>query len=168
MTLTPRDAEREACRENALRLLERRAHSVAELHRKLGLRRFATPAIEQVLQELGDSGLLGDLAYARDYVQYRIQGRQTGQQRIIAELLRRGVERNIIEQALAEATEGLEPEDQFSRALEVARNRWRTATRRGDVRSARARIYRFLLQRGFPPDVCHRVLERLPDEGTDD
>jgi len=167
MTPAPHDAQLDACRETALRLLERRAHSVTELRRKLQLRKYSSQTIDRIAEQFMGAGLLDDLAFAQDYIQYRLQQRRTGQQRIIADLRRRGVSQDTVDAALRPIVEELPLDDEFDRALDVARRKWDTVKAKADQRSAEARVYRFLLRRGFDAGACHRVIDRLRDERLD-
>ena len=154
----------EACRESALRLLERRAHSVAELRRKLRVRKFESVVVDSILRDLEGVGLLDDLAFAKLYCEYCLSGgRAVGRHKVEFELRRRGVANDLILQALEEVWEASDSECERDRALAAGLRKWQSVRRNSEPRNARAKVYRFLAGRGFSPDVCRQVLERLDD-----
>lgn len=151
-----------ACRECALRLLERRAHSVEELRRKLRARRFSNVAIETILADLQRTRLLADLEFAKAFCEERGTGpKARGTRRLEHELRRRGVSLETIREALGDTGGALDSQREFGPALQAGRRKWQSVRRRDDVDNARAKVYRFLANRGFSADTCHRVLDRL-------
>ena len=158
----------EACREQALRLLDRRAHSVAELRRKLRVRGFAAPAIDTVLDDLQRRGLVDDTAFAAAWIEEkRRSSRPVGRLRIQAELRRRGVTPDAI--AAAEPAAGPAPdeaEEELGRALAALRQKLKSRRPAGDPRAERARLSRFLAQRGFTGDIVRKAMEQIG--GQDD
>ena len=143
-------------RERALRHLARRDHSRAELARKLAAHGSAAE-IEAVLARMSELGLLSDCRFAEAFV----RGRATrfGAARLRSELSRRGVDRTLIEDAIA--GECATPE------LERARAVWRAkfGTPPADAREW-ARQARFLQTRGFAPDVIRKLLKEPDDESA--
>ena len=94
-----------ACHDRAVDALARRARARGELARWLREREFTVEEIEPVLDRLAALGLLDDRAFARAFARSRMSGRGFGPRRVAAELGRRGVDRHIIDDVLAEARE---------------------------------------------------------------
>jgi regulatory protein len=89
--------------ERALRLLASAAHSVQGLERKL-LARGADPGLLAAeLNRLTGAGLLDDRAYAEAWVRLRLARHPEGAGPLLAGLERRGVSRELAEQAVREA-----------------------------------------------------------------
>jgi len=159
------DRQSNACRETALSLLDRRPHGHDELRRKLAQREFSPADIEAVLTDLTRLGLLDDLAYAKACCAERSQGtRALGRTRLGLELRRRGLAAGVVEEALDAVAGEADGEEEFARALDVGRRKWRSIRPRTELRQAQARLYRFLQSRGFAAGTCHRVLESLARE----
>ncbi len=160
----------EVCREQALRLLDRRPHSVAELRDKLRVRDFPVAVIGEVLADLQRVGLLDDAAFAKAYVEYRRSGgTPMGRTRIVAELRRRGIAAEMAEATVdGEASAGAEPVAETDRAWEAGRRKWASLSKRHPVHSCRERVFRFLVGRGFAPGICRDVIDRLADGCEDD
>jgi regulatory protein len=136
-------------REVALRLLEVRARTRSELTRRLEARGFAAAEVGALVERLGEAGLLDDQRFACDRV-WVLAGRGQGEGRIEADLVARGVDRDTIARALQEAFEG-EPPEARMRALAERRFGPGCLEPEADPR-LRARIQRYLVQKGFEPE----------------
>ncbi len=88
-------------REAAVRLLARREHSFVELVRKLERKGWPPGQIEPVVQGLADANLQSDERFAESYLRSRAE-KAYGPLRIRAELAERGIDRGLIEKAMAE------------------------------------------------------------------
>ncbi|OAT86695.1 regulatory protein RecX [Desulfotomaculum copahuensis] len=146
-------------RERACRLLARRARSRQELARRLAMAGFEPPVIGQVLDRLQEAGLLDDLAFARQWVSWRLAEHPLGRTGLDYELRQKGVPAEIIEQALA----GLDEEKQFQSALELAGRR---RERMGE-RYAWPKVAAFLQRRGYKYDIIFRVYRCLEGQTGD-
>ncbi|HEX7156508.1 MAG TPA: regulatory protein RecX [Burkholderiaceae bacterium] len=141
----------------AIALLARRDYRRTEIQRKLrrGLLPTENPQrIGEVLERLEALGLMSDAKLAVEFV--RARAARFGPTRLRHDLELRGIDKDVIAQALREAG-GAE--------LEAARALWRN--RFGTVaedRRERARQARFLAARGFSLAVISRVVSGLDDE----
>lgn len=145
----------------AVALLARREHSRAELARKLSRRLDAgqDPAeVDAVLDELARRGLLSESRFAASLV--RTRSPRVGDARLRQELKTRGVSA----EAAAEAFEALrraEGGSEFERARIVWARRFGVLPQSTDER---ARQSRFLLARGFSPELIRKLLRGLPGD----
>ncbi|MDR1424099.1 MAG: recombination regulator RecX [Azoarcus sp.] len=140
-------------RERALRHLARRDHSQAELTRKLAP--HGTPEeIAALLEHMGELSLQSDARMAASWI--RAHAERFGHTRLKNELARRGVAREIIEEALA----GEEVMNELARARAVWRAKFPAAP--ADAREW-ARHARFLSTRGFDAATIHAVLRNEPE-----
>jgi regulatory protein len=133
-------------------LLARREHSRHELARKLGP---ADPdAVAALLDELQARGWLSEQRLAEQLL-HAAAGR-FGARKVMQQLAQRGVSQEVVAQARRRALEN---------ELESARAVWlrRFGKVPGNLRE-RARQTRFLEQRGFEPEVIHKVLGGQRDE----
>jgi regulatory protein len=83
-----------------LRLLSRRAHSRVELRRKLGRRGYQEFEVEAALARLAELGYVDDRSFAEGHVRRRSAG--LGPLALSAELAARGVDRAVVDLALAD------------------------------------------------------------------
>jgi regulatory protein len=145
----------------AFDLLARKAWSTQELTRRL-CRRGAPPDIAQaVVADLVSRGYLDDEAFARWWAQARAERRGIGRRRLRSELVARGIPRRLVATAIDAAFEAI-PEHE--RALAAGRRRL-SALRRAAPDRVPARLFSYLLRRGYPPSVVNRVVKQLT--GTD-
>jgi regulatory protein len=140
-----RAADQEAAFRGVLRALERRSFARKDLARRLVRRGHPPEATEAALDRAQRAGLLDDLEYAGRYVETRAQ-RGRGPSRIARDLLVMGVDRSVIDRALAERW----PSELNSRGLAAALAAKRAA-QLGDLpeETQRRRILGFLARRGF-------------------
>jgi regulatory protein len=131
-------------------LLARREHGRVELARKLRLRGASAELIESALDRLEADGLLDESRYLYSYVGSRARSGY-GPLRIREELAQRGLPREAIAQALAEAEI-----DWAAQLREVWRRRF-SAQLPTDART-RAQQGRFLGYRGYPAEMISRLL----------
>lgn len=150
--------------EQALRLLEYRPRSVAELRRKLLQKGNPPTDTEAVIQRLLEQGLLNDGDYALNFARSRTGG-GASRFRIAQELARKGVQRDAAERALNALAEdeGIDPLDAARR---LAAKKWKSVASL-DPRTRDSRMYAFLARRGFNPDEIRRLIRdvRADPEG---
>lgn len=115
-SVTERRAERAAVDDPAvvlqaaIRFLETRARSVAEVRRRLVDAGFDPALVDGAVDRLLELRLLDDEEFARAWVASRDRARPRGSRALRAELARKGIERVTIDAVLAEREE-TDPED---------------------------------------------------------
>ncbi|MEI7429687.1 MAG: recombination regulator RecX [Betaproteobacteria bacterium] len=136
-------------RERALRLLARREHSRVELARKLAAHAESAEVLELLLDDLSSRRLLSD----ERYVEMRMNARSArfGNARLSHELRLQGVAADLVETALADAT------NELTRAREVWQRKFGSRPEALDS-TARARQIRFMIGRGFSGETIRQVL----------
>jgi regulatory protein len=145
--------------DQALRLLEFRARTVSELRGRL-LRKGAPAAdVDQVIDRLRDQKLLDDAEFARDFARKRVVGAGASRRRILQELARKGVARELADAAVEglQERDGVDPTAAIHR---VAEKKWQSLGDLDDFTKKR-RLYAFLARRGFNPDEIRSALNRL-------
>jgi regulatory protein len=142
-------------RENALKLAYRvlgsRERTEQELRDSLGRRGYASEVISSVQEELVAEGLLNDARYARLFADDRRRLDQWGSERIGADLARRGVDRELIDAALADVGR----DDEMGSALDLLARRF-PDTLEGD--KERDRAWRLLVRRGYEPELAYAAV----------
>ena len=136
----------------ALRLLTYRPRTAAEVRGRL-LRRFDAAVVAQVIDELSDQSLLDDIQFAHRWTEGRDSRSPRSATAIRRELVSRGVERTVAEQAVGD----LDDEDSAYRAgLKHAR---RTAGT--DLQTFQRRLRGYLQRRGYSYAITRRTIDRL-------
>jgi len=104
--------------EAAASALARRSRSASELRIWLAQRRYPKAEIARAVARMRELGYLDDAEYAATFAVHKAASRGWGPDRVRQELARRGVESEIIEEALARAAEqGASPSANIGRAL---------------------------------------------------
>src|SRR5947209_13359426 len=97
MTTDPR----QKALESALRALNARERTEHELRSFLERRRFEPEIVDDVIGAVRSEGLVDDASYARRFTEDRRLLDSWGSERIARDLTRRGIERELVEQAVA-------------------------------------------------------------------
>ena len=149
-------ADVEAAYRTALRSLERRSFARADLGRRLQRKGHPREAVAAALERAAGAGLLDDAAFAVNYVETR-STRGRGPTRLARDLLAMGVERRLIDRALAvqAAETGSQPVP-----LALATRR---AAQLGDLprQVKRRRLLAFLARRGFSGIEVGEMVRKL-------
>jgi len=147
---------REKAHEKALRFLEPRPRSVAEVKEHLRKKKFPAEIIDETLARLKDAQLLDDDAFAQYWVENRETFRPRGGRALRFELKRKGVP----DAAITEAIGDVDETDGAYRAVETRAQRWRALERRAFFEKVTA----FLVRRGYAYDLAKQTAKRLWDE----
>lgn len=152
-----------ACREAALKLLERARRTQSDLATRLADKSFAPETIAQVLERLVSVGLVDDTEYARAFLAGRWGRKPAGWRRLQQELRGKGVSDDAVTAArnLIEAREGAVDEVAVAGKL-VAQARRRYA--KLDPRKQQQRLYALLVRRGYSGEVIRAALSLHEDE----
>jgi regulatory protein len=148
------DKELTKARNAAYRLLTYRPRSRAELTQKLQDRQFPVAVIEAVLEDLVRFGYVNDRQFAEQFASSRIRLRGFGRRRIEVELRNKGIDRQIIDEALAGVLDIDAEIDTAKKAAERKLNTMKAVDREAKYR----RLAGFLERRGFSYDVIRIVL----------
>lgn len=127
-----------------------------EMHQRLEQEGFSREAVETAVEELIHSGHIRDRKYAENWIARRQKSNPRGKTALKSELLDRGVDREVAEQAVA----AVETEDEKQVALELAKKRAKQY-KRLPVHVAKRRLHGFLARRGFGTEVVRYVMEQV-------
>jgi regulatory protein len=145
-----------------LRKLAAQARTRHELAKALASRDVPEDVAEQVLDRMESVGLVDDEAFARDWVESRQQRRHLSKSALRRELQSKGVDRDQIDQAVADVESG----DELEAAEALAAKRLRTMS--GLAREVQyRRLAGVLARRGFGSGVTSTVLSRVLDPQQD-
>ncbi|MEM8601110.1 MAG: RecX family transcriptional regulator, partial [Bacteroidota bacterium] len=145
-------------RRKAIDYLSYKARTTTEVRRKLRDTGFGEAATDDAVARMQELGYLDDDAYAKAYARGRFSGRGYGPQRIRTDLMKRGLDRQVIDAALDDFAD---PDDLFETALRHGEKRWDRLASEPDPRKRRKKTYDFLLRRGYGFDTARRVVDAL-------
>jgi regulatory protein len=155
----------ELAREICLRQLAVRPRTRTELAAALRRRGIAPEVAAEVLDRYGEVGIVDDRAFAAAWVTSRHHGKGLARRALAGELRRKGVDADVVDEALDELPS--ETEVETARAL-VAR-KLRTE-RPGRADATFRRLVGMLARKGYPPGLAIRVVkDAMADwDGADD
>lgn len=130
----------------ALNLLARRDHTVVELKQKLSIRGFSVDSIATAIEKLTAQRLLDDRRFAERWTDAAIRSGRGYGLRILQELQRRGVSREIATEVVAAATAEHTVND--SLAIILSR-RFAAFDPASATQKEKQRVYAYLQRRGF-------------------
>jgi regulatory protein len=150
-----------------LRLLTDRARTRAELAAVLRRRGVPDAVADRVLGRFSEVGLIDDATFAEQWVRSRHASRGLARRALAVELHRKGVDRDVAEEALA----GVDTESERRRARELIDRRLRTLALGGPEERARAgrRLLGMLARKGYPASVATEVVRAaLAERGAEE
>jgi regulatory protein len=164
----------------ALRFLEPRSRSVAEVRRRLTQAGYRPALVDGAIARLVDLGMLDDETFARQWVESRDRAHPRGTIALRRELRQKGVPDDIVRTVLddretdavgrggqtADAGRASSADERAAEHL-LARKAALLA-RVADPRRRRQRAYALLARGGFDPEVCARIANTVAAEPTPD
>ena len=141
------EAEERAFLERALHMLSLRDHSCQELRQKLTARGCPLEIAQRIVERCLEWKYLDDERYAERFVKSKAVG-GWGSRRIYGELLRRGIEAEVVNRACSAFQE--DEESELASALELA-------VKKAACGRNYASICRFLASRGFPAEIVFKA-----------
>ncbi len=164
----------------ALRFLEARQRSVAEVRERLVRAGYRADLVDRAIDRLTTLGMLDDEAFAHAWVESRDRAHPRGERALRGELLRKGIDREIVSAVLADRATGAEldaaedvdePSADERAAVALLERRSAALRRIADQRLRRQRADALLARHGFDPEVAARAASAFvapPNAGTDE
>ncbi|MCR1949623.1 MULTISPECIES: recombination regulator RecX [unclassified Clostridium] len=149
------------CKNAALRIVEKSYKSEKELKDKLLLKGYDNLTIDKTLSFLKEYNFLSDTNYVKMYVKDR--SRLQGKKKIKYDLIKKGINDNLIEREISNIDEEEEKEVAYNMALKKYNV---LSKRESDKYKLSQKIYRFLLSKGYDYDTVSYVVKRVTN--TDD
>lgn len=154
--------------ERASRYLAYKQRTRQELCRHLRDRGFSEEEVRACADQLEEYNLLNDLEYSSLYIESMLQ-RGRGMERIRRELMTKGVDRNTIEDAIAQMEE-LPDEEQVAmeQAILMLDGIDTAGMDHQEREKIKARIARRLAGRGFRTDTIYRTARKAMEQAADE
>jgi regulatory protein len=135
---------------NALNARERTEH---ELRAFLERRKAEPEVVDDVIAAVREEGLVDDAGYARRFAEDRLLIDRWGSDRIARDLERRGVARELVDEALA----GHDRDDELTVAIELLDRRFPLPF---DGDRERDKAWRMLVRRGYEPELAYSAVRK--------
>jgi len=146
----------ETARAYAFLLLKFRLRSENELKARLKQKGFSEELSQDTVNFLKDKAFIDDRVFAKGWVAARLK-RPFGIRRIKQELLGKGLDKQIIENSLSQVKEYYN-ESQIVSQLALQRF---SKLKGIEPLKAKARVYAYLMRRGFSPDIVTDIVKGL-------
>jgi regulatory protein len=167
-TLTPEQVEqiqqgelRQEALDTALKFIQLRLHSRAELKKKLARKEFGDAVIESVLEDLTRLGYLDDARFARNKALYAAQHKHHGRRRAYVELLKSGVRPDTANAALDDVYSENGAGGDSTAAARLLAEKQAPRLKRLDPQTARRRLAAMLQRRGFDYETIKPVIDQV-------
>ena len=159
----PAPLDEDALYNYAVKLLGQQMRTEADVKRLLRRRIEAGETgeakLDAVIASLKERRYLDDTGYAQDYAKLRQENASFGRRRVQQDLMRKGVQAEVIAKTLDAAYEGVGEEELARRHLE------RKRVRKPANEKEAARVARLLMRAGFSTGTIVRILKKW---GVDD
>lgn len=140
----------------AFLLLKYRLRSENEIYRRLKKKKFSEAVIKETITFLKEKRFIDDELFAKSWIDSKLK-KSLGLRRIKSELNLKGIDVKLIEEQINKVKENYSEEETVA---DIAKER--LAKLKGvEPRKARARLYSYLLRRGFSPDAIIEAMDNL-------
>lgn len=167
--IAPEDLEKILFEAEVGKLIERmyrwfniRQHSEKEVRDYFRVRRkdeVSQLVVDALIETLKKKGMVNDSEFAKAWVQARRKSKQKGIRAIKAELYQKGINKEIIEEALrlVETRSGQVSEEDLAKlALEKKMKHWKNLS----TLEFKKKAYEFLMRKGFEYDVIEKIIKK--------
>ena len=151
-------------KKRVMHLLEKRPYTERALRDKLADGEYPAEAVDAAIEYVKSFGYVNDLQYAIDYISYHLADRN--RRRLEADLLKKGIDRALIDQALAQCyaeEDGASGEGSSARALEERMIEKELRKKHFDPETAdfetKAKLKASLVRKGFSPETVYSMVQ---------
>lgn len=150
----------------AAKFINTRMRSEKEVREKLRGFEFDGEVLDEVVETLRRNMMLDDLAFAKSFIHDKLLSKPHSAQRLESDLRKKGIAKELIHEALAEA--GI-VETEEERAMSAAEKKWQQILRREDnTKKQKQKLIAFLASRGFKYDTIKTIITKLSGNGGEE
>jgi regulatory protein len=150
----------------AIAYLNYRARSEKEIRERLSKEDIPSAITERVLEFLREQHLVNDESWSRAFVNDKLVRKPVSSRQLAFGLAQKGVEKDVIAEAIAELNARESDEE---RALRAAEKRWpRILKSESDPRKRKQKLYTFLAGRGFSFQTIDEVYKKVSADSVDE
>lgn len=143
-----------SCKEYALRLLSFKDRTENEIRKKLSEKGFGEEEVEEVIVFLKEYGYVNDLRYAEKFISDAVKIKKWGHNRIVSELLMRGVDKETILLKMEDSEE-----DEGEIITDEIKKRFKNAD--FSDRRVKMRVYSYFARRGFSSSDIYKAMNSV-------
>lgn len=134
----------------ALELILRRPRSVREMKDYARRKKWEIELRDRVIEKLSEKGYLDDRKFANFWLKARVSSKPISKRKLNAELLQKGIKREIIDEALVEYT-GIDEQDALATLIKKKRNKY----------ADEQKLMAYLASQGFSYGSIKEALQEL-------
>lgn len=131
--------------------------SIANFRNKLKLKEYNNQAIEVIINRLKESGFLDDSKFAIEYINYLKDKKKYGKIRIIQQLRKKGINEQIINDAISQIDFEVENLDDI---IKLSEKKLRLISGKS-IEKQKQSLLLFLKNKGYSFNIAKEVIERL-------
>ena len=143
----------------ALKYLKTRARSKKEIYDNLVSKDYGKESINKAIQKLENQGYIDDLFYAKGFLNNKIMTTSNGPYKIKNELLKKGIDKNIIEDVLKEYDMEIQLEK-----IRKSVNRILKSNRSRSNKALKMKMITDLTNQGFSKKDIEKVIQEIQFE----
>ena len=144
------------CKNTALRIVERSYKTEKEMRDKLKEKEYTDDQIEKTINFLREYNFINDDSYVKAYINDKLTSR--GRQKIKYDLIRKGIDRNLIDEKLS----CIDSDDEKNTALNLAKKKYNSIKKsESDIYKINGKLYRFLMSKGYNYELIKDVVNQV-------
>lgn len=141
-------------KKTAYAFLAYKQRSKKEIVKKLKQKKISDNAIEDIVELLEKQKYLDDKAYARNYLEDKLNSKPVGKRLAKLKLFEKGIDKELIESTVNESYTG---DKEFELASELLK-KYEKKVNYKDMQDKKNKCYRYLISKGFDYETTGRVL----------
>lgn len=149
--------------QQALNILSYSMKTESELIRKLTEKGFSEKAVNYAVEKLKGYKYLDDSVYVSMYITTRAIPNNWGDQKIISNLLQKGVDINLIKEKINELYSYDEKKDSIKKVAE----KYYQKLKDDDEKKKKQKLYRYLASKGYSYDLISSTISSLYESDID-
>lgn len=151
------------CKNTALRIIERSFKTEKEIRDKLKEKEYTDNQIEKTVEFLREYNFINDESYVKAYINDKLATR--GRQKIKYDLIRKGVDRNLIDEKLS----CIDSNDEKNTAFNLAKKKYNSIKKsESDTYKLSGKLYRFLMSKGYNYELVKDVVKEVINVDEED
>ena len=151
-----------AVKQRAFRYLARRLLSEYELRIKLKQKKYNEEVIEETINNLRENNYLNDMEFANVFSDENIKNKYWGKNKVKAELIKRGINGEIISQILLDK---FPDGNNLHSAIELAEKKYNSLIfRKPEKKKMKEKLFSYLFSKGYDYETSKEAVESLIKE----
>ena len=119
--------------------------------------------VNSLIADLIEADLLNEERFAKAFARGRFRLKHWGRVKIVQHLKQHRITEYLIKKALKE----IDPSEYFATAERLAEKKWSTLRAERDSYGKRAKVYRYLLQKGFESGMINEIVKAIGANSED-